>query len=284
VHDWGGQVIHDVTSIRFAEKAISAGVNGVICIGGGSGTVSHLALVPKVRSMFDGTIVLAGAVTTGAAVRAAEVLGTDLAYVGTRFIATHESLAAPDYKRMLVDGRSRELARRVPGQAGIDLTDLAKPRDPGDYSHLPPDVRPWLDIWSAGQGIQLINSILSVDEVVARLRDEYAEAGAVPVWPVEPPLPATKETPSMTTEQTTEATFEETTDSTSTTPTSSATKQRRVRSQRSATSPTSAPRLRRPSGTSRPATATTTGCTPTRSTARARAGVVRSRPRSWPRS
>jgi 8-oxo-dGTP pyrophosphatase MutT (NUDIX family) len=107
-----GPVFHDVTSLRFAEKAIAAGADGLTCIGAGggghSGTVSHLALIPKVRAIFDGTIVLAGAVSTGAAIRAAELLGADLAYLGTRFIATQESLAAPTYKELLVSQSSEE--------------------------------------------------------------------------------------------------------------------------------------------------------------------------------
>src|SRR5579863_2744297 len=106
VHDFGGKVFHDVTSLRFAEKAIAAGADGLTCIGAGggghSGTITHLAMIPKIRAMYDGAIVLAGAVSTGAVVRAAEVLGADLAYLGTRFIATQESDAPPAYKALLV--------------------------------------------------------------------------------------------------------------------------------------------------------------------------------------
>ena len=97
VHGWGGRIFHDVTSIRFAEKAIAAGVDGLIAIGAGggghSGVISHLVLVPQIRRIFGGTIVMAGAIADGAAIRAAEILGADLAYLGTRFIATRESLA-----------------------------------------------------------------------------------------------------------------------------------------------------------------------------------------------
>ncbi|MCT2582239.1 NAD(P)H-dependent flavin oxidoreductase [Actinophytocola gossypii] len=204
VHDWGGRIFHDVTSIRFAEKAIAAGVDGLICIGAGggghSGTISHLTLVPKVRAMFEGTVVLAGAVSTGAAVRAAEVLGADLVYVGTRFIATHEATAPTEYKRMLVEGRATDLSytgavTTVPAnwllpslrRADIDLTALAPPSGHGDHSHLPTDVRPWRDLWSAGQGIELIDDVPSVDELVARMSAEYAAAAAVPAWPVRTP-------------------------------------------------------------------------------------------------
>src|SRR5690606_9476221 len=107
VHDWGGAVLHDVVNLRFAEKAIRAGADGLNCIGAGggghSGTLSHLVLVPRVRAMFDGVVTMAGAIGTGAAIRAAEILGADLAYMGTRFIATRESAAPAAYKRMLVE-------------------------------------------------------------------------------------------------------------------------------------------------------------------------------------
>ncbi len=99
---------HDATTIRFAEKAAAAGVDGIVAIGAGggghAGTISHLAFIPQVRAMFDGTVVMAGAVTTGATIRAAEMLGADLAYIGTRFIATKESTAPDAYKAMLVEG------------------------------------------------------------------------------------------------------------------------------------------------------------------------------------
>jgi len=197
VHDWGGVVFHDVTSLRFAEKAIEAGADGLTCIGAGggghSGTVSHLALIPKVRAIFDGTIILAGAVSTGAAIRAAEVLGADLAYLGTRFIATQESLAAPAYKELLVSQTSADLRYTgaisgVPANwltesmrsLGLDPDHLPVPAGAMRHDHLPEGVRPWKNLWSAGQGIDLINDIPTVAELVRRLRQEYADACAVP--------------------------------------------------------------------------------------------------------
>jgi nitronate monooxygenase len=126
VHDWGGRLFHDVTSVRFAEKAIAAGVDGLTCIGAGggghSGTTSHLVLIPKIRSMFDGIIVMAGAVTNGATIRTAEILGADLSYLGTRFIATKESRARDEYKELLVSENSGGLmyTGRI---AGIDTVD-----------------------------------------------------------------------------------------------------------------------------------------------------------------
>lgn len=198
VHDWGGKVWHDVTSLRFAEKAIAAGVDGLTCIGAGggghSGTISHLALIPQVRSIFDGTIVLAGAVSTGAVIRAAEILGADLAYLGTRFIATQESDADPAYKDLLLSQTSADLlyTNKIAGvaanwmaesirQNGLDPKDLPEPLGQGmRHDHLPEDVRPWKTLWSAGQGIDLIHDVPTVADLVRRLRAEYVAACEAP--------------------------------------------------------------------------------------------------------
>lgn len=191
-HDLGMLVHHDVTTIEFAEKAIQAGVDGLNCIGSGggghSGAIAHLALIPRVRSMFSGTVSLAGAVSTGAAIRAAEVLGADLAFIGTRFAATAESGADPQQKEWIRSGTSRRLrySSKVNGvpaswmldsleSHGIDIDLLADPVVRG-HEHLPPGVRPWRDIWSAGHGIELIDDIPSVAQLSRRLREEYLEA------------------------------------------------------------------------------------------------------------
>ncbi|WP_439358545.1 NAD(P)H-dependent flavin oxidoreductase [Bradyrhizobium sp. DASA03007] len=197
-HDRGIKVFHDITSIPFAERAIAAGVDGLICIGAGggghSGTISHLALIRKVRSIFDGTIVMAGAISDGASIRAAEVLGADLAYLGTRFIATRESLAADDYKRMLVAQTSADLiyTEKVAGvaanwlveslrAAGLDPNVLPEPNGKGmRHDHLPDSAKPWKTLWSAGQGIDLIDDIPAVADLVARLKREYAQACQIP--------------------------------------------------------------------------------------------------------
>jgi nitronate monooxygenase len=197
VHDWGGKIFHDVTSLRFAAKAIAGGVDGLTCIGSGggghSGTLNALAFIPRVREMWDGTILLAGSVSTGAAIRAAEVLGADLAYLGTRFIATRESLAPEEYKALLVSTGSDDLiyTERVSGvpanwlksslrRVALDPDNLPLPIADRRYEHLPADVRPWRQIWSAGQGIDLIHDIPSVAELVVRLRREYVAACAAP--------------------------------------------------------------------------------------------------------
>jgi nitronate monooxygenase len=194
VHDFGGKVFHDITSLRFAEKAIAAGADGLNCIGAGggghSGTITHLALIPRLRAIYDGTLVMAGAVSTGAVIRAAEVLGADLAYLGTRFIATQEADAPEEYKQLLVSQTSTDLAYTgdiagVPAnwmvesmrRVGLDPENLPKPAGRGmRHDHLPEGVTPWKNLWSAGQGIDLIDDVPTVAELVRRLRAEYVAA------------------------------------------------------------------------------------------------------------
>lgn len=193
VHDWGGRLFHDVTSIRFAEKALAAGVDGLTCIaaggGGHSGVISPLALIPRIRAMFDGTIVLAGAIADGAAIRAAEVLGADLAYLGTRFIATRESGAAEAYKQMLVEADSTGLMYTgkiagVPANwlidsmraVGLDPVDLPEPLQKKGHDHLPAGVTPWRNLWSGGQGVELIDDVPTVAELIGSLRRQYISA------------------------------------------------------------------------------------------------------------
>lgn len=198
VHDWGGLVYHDVTSVRFAEKAMRAGADGLTCIGAGggghSGTISHLALVPQIRAMFDGTIILAGAVSNGAVIRAAEILGADLAYLGTRFIATQEADAPDEYKQLLVSETSADLmyTGRIAGvpanwmiesmrRVGLDPENLPVPAGKGmRHDHLPEHVKPWKNLWSAGQGVDLIHDIPTVAALVQRLRAEYVVACDAP--------------------------------------------------------------------------------------------------------
>jgi nitronate monooxygenase len=198
VHGFGGKVFHDVTSLRFAEKAIAAGADGLNCIGAGggghSGTISHLALIPRLRAIYDGTLVMAGAVSTGAVIRAAEVLGADLAYLGTRFIATQEADAPDEYKQLLVSQTSTDLSYTgdiagVPAnwmlesirRVGLDPDNLPKPLGRGmRHDHLPEGVTPWRNLWSAGQGIDLIDDIPTVAELVRRLRAEYVAACETP--------------------------------------------------------------------------------------------------------
>ncbi|PLK24401.1 nitronate monooxygenase family protein [Novosphingobium sp. TH158] len=196
VQEYGLLHFHDATSVRFAEKAAAAGVDGIVCIGAGggghAGTISHLAFVPLVRRMFGGIVVMAGAISTGAAIRAAEVLGADLAYVGTRMIATRESAAPDAYKAMLVAGSTTDViyTRGVNGlpaswlkasltEIGLDPDNLFIPEG-RSTEHLPAGKTPWRDIWSGGQGIALIDDVPTVAELVERLQHEYVAACGVP--------------------------------------------------------------------------------------------------------
>ena len=196
VQEYGMLHFHDATTIRFAEKAAAAGADGIVCIGAGggghAGTISHLAFIPQVRAMFAGTVVMAGAISTGGAIRAAEVLGADLAYLGTRMIATRESAAPEQYKAMLIAGGVTDViyTKGVNGmpaswlkaslrEAGLDPDNLFIPEQRGT-SHLPEGKTPWRNIWSGGQGIGLIHDIPQVAELVRRLQAEYVAACAVP--------------------------------------------------------------------------------------------------------
>jgi nitronate monooxygenase len=196
IHDAGLIHWHDATNLRFAEKAVAAGVDGIVAIGSGggghSGIISHLSFIPQVRAMFDGTVVMAGAVTTGATIRAAEVLGADLAYMGTRFIATKEAAAPDVYKQMIVEGGTPDViySSGVNGMnamwlkaslrsIGLDPDNLPILTKRGT-EHLPEGKKPWRDIWSAGQGIGLIKDLPTVAELVRRLQAEYVEACALP--------------------------------------------------------------------------------------------------------
>jgi nitronate monooxygenase len=196
VHEAGLQHWHDATSLRFAEKATAAGVDGIVAIGAGggghSGLISHLAFIPQIRAMFAGTLVMAGAVSTGATIRAAEILGADLAYMGTRFIATREAAAPEAYKAMIVEGSAADVIysngiNGLPAMwlkasiraIGMDPDNLPRLERRGT-DHLPDGVAPWRDIWSAGQGIGLIPDVPSVAELVRQLQAEYLAACAIP--------------------------------------------------------------------------------------------------------
>jgi nitronate monooxygenase len=197
VHAWGGVVFHDVISIRHARKALEAGVDGLILVcagaGGHAGALSPFALVSEVRRFYDGPIILSGAITRGEHILAAQALGADLAYMGTRFIATHEANAVEEYKRMIVDSSAQDVVytNLFSGVHGNYL------RGSIERSGLDPDALPvgdkntmgfgsggaahkkvWKDIWGAGQGVGNIDAIQSAAEVVAELRHDYAAARA----------------------------------------------------------------------------------------------------------
>ncbi|MNK04997.1 Nitronate monooxygenase [compost metagenome] len=190
VHSYGGLVFHDVIKKRHAEKAIEAGVDGIIAVangaGGHAGTANPFALVEEIRSFYNGTLILAGTITKGKDILAAQNMGADFAYMGTRFIATEESMAQSEYKNMLVashiddiiytDGISGVNANfLLPSieKSGIDLSEKKEE----DFSKLSAEHgKAWKDIWSAGQGTTGIEKIEPVAAVVDQLKKEYKAA------------------------------------------------------------------------------------------------------------
>ena len=192
IHQYGGVVFHDVTNVRHAEKALEAGVDGLILVcagaGGHAGTLSPLALVGEVRRFFDGPIILSGAITTGQGIAAAQALGADLAYMGTRFIATREANADARYKDMIVNCSAKDIIYSpffsgVHGNylkpsiaaAGLDPENLPT-ADKSAMNFGSTRVKAWRDIWGAGQGVGNIHDVLPVAELVARLKHEYQVA------------------------------------------------------------------------------------------------------------
>lgn len=192
VHSWGGKVFHDVTTLRHAEKAIEAGVDGLILVcsgaGGHAGTLSPFALLGEVRKIFDGPIALSGAISRGHDIAAARAMGADFAYIGTRFIASNEANADAAYKQMILDSAAKDVLYTpyfsgIPGNylkhsitaAGLD-PDALPDANPGNANFGSTRSKPWKDIWGAGQGVGNIDDILPVAEIVAQLRDEYQAA------------------------------------------------------------------------------------------------------------
>jgi nitronate monooxygenase len=194
--DAGCQVLADVASVRHAEKAVAAGVDGLVLLtagaGGQTGWVNPFAFVRAVRKFWDGIVVMAGGMADGHAVAAAQALGCDLAYMGTKFIATRESLAKDGYKQMLVKSRLDDvlLTRAFTGletnmlrpsiaAAGLDPDDLPArgaidiAKDINAAERERPDAKRWKDIWSAGHSVSGVSDVPSVAELVERTAAEY---------------------------------------------------------------------------------------------------------------
>lgn len=197
VQGWGGITLHDIINQRFARKAIEKGADGLIAVaagaGGHAGTTSPFALIGEIREWFDGPLALSGAIATGRAIRAAEDMGADFAYIGSPFIATSEAGAAERYKQMIVESGADDIVYSnvftgVHGNylapsiaaAGMDPGKLAEVEavqmDFGAGRDAKREARAWKDIWGAGQGIGAVRSVASAAEFVARLVQEYAAA------------------------------------------------------------------------------------------------------------
>lgn len=198
VHSYGGIVLHDVISLRHAEKALEAGVDGLILVaagaGGHAGGLSPFALVGEVRKIFSGPIVLSGSISNGSAVLAANAMGADFAYMGTRFIASQEAHATEAYKRAIVEANASDIVytdyftgilgnyiKKSIENAGLDPNHLPA-GDPGAFAKLSQEnkdggaSKAWKDIWGAGQGVGLIDNVPTVAQIVDTLEQEYRDA------------------------------------------------------------------------------------------------------------
>ncbi len=189
VHSYGGLVFHDVISRRHAEKAAEAGVDGIIAVcagaGGHAGTLSPFALIPEIRSFFAGTILLSGAMSNGAHIAAARMMGADLAYLGTRFLVTKESMVSEDQKRMTMEAKAGDIIY-TDAISGVNANFLrpsivAAGLDPANLvSHGPMDManeaKAWKNVWSAGQGVSAIDDIPAAADLCERLIAEYRAA------------------------------------------------------------------------------------------------------------
>lgn len=192
VHSYGGKVIADVNSVRYARKAAQKGVDGLalVCAGAGghTGEMSGFPFVSQVREFFDGTLVLAGGIGTGSAIRAAQVAGADYCYMGTSFIAAEESIATREYKEMLVQAEFEDLVlsdqltgakayylRQSLEKMGYDPDNMAAGTE-FDLSDSQNQIKAWRDIWSAGHGVGSVNAIAPAARIIETLKREYDDA------------------------------------------------------------------------------------------------------------
>jgi len=200
VHAYGGLVFSDVIHAYHARKAAAAGVDGIIAVasgaGGHAGTQNAFSLVREIREFWNGTLILGGAISDGYAVRAAEVLGADFAYMGTRFIATRESNAQEAYKQMLIDCSAGDVVYTdaISGtnanflwpsleKLGHRREELVQGVGKGKLKALTDEAKAWRDVWSAGHGVATIHDAPPVRELCDRLAAEYRAACAQPPSP-----------------------------------------------------------------------------------------------------
>jgi nitronate monooxygenase len=195
VHGWGGITLHDIIDDRFARKAIDKGADGLIAVaagaGGHAGRWSPFALIQEIRAWFDGPLILSGAIANGRAILAAQAMGADLAYIGSAFVATDEARASDDYKQAIVAGGAADIVNSslFTGISGNYLRGSisASGLDPDNLPSAGPEAmsfqsatgaKAWRDIWGSGQGIGAIDRVGPATDLIARLKNEYAEARA----------------------------------------------------------------------------------------------------------
>lgn len=191
VHSYGGLVFHDVINMRHAKKAISQGVDGIIAVcagaGGHAGTISPFALIKEIKDIFDGFVILSGSMSNGRDVLAAECIGADLAYMGTRFIATKEANAVDEYKDMIIDSDADDIVYSslftgIHGsylkgsiiKSGIDPENLELgDKNTMNFDSSESKAKAWKDIWGAGQGVGSMKDIPNVSDLVDEIEHDY---------------------------------------------------------------------------------------------------------------
>lgn len=198
-HGWGARVIHDVVSIKHAERALRAGVDGLMltCAGAGglTGSLTPFAFVPKLRSMYDGLILVAGGIANGAGIAGALALGGDIAVMGTRFIATPESGVDEGHRRMIAETNMDEIMvsdamNGIPAnwmrpsltRVGFDPDAMPPRLGPRMGALMPDGVKPWRDIWSAGHSVGLIDNVEPANSIVERLTQEFEATPQASAW------------------------------------------------------------------------------------------------------
>jgi nitronate monooxygenase len=194
IHGYGGIVLHDVISIRHAQKALEAGVDGLILVaagaGGHAGPLSPFALVGEVRKFFKGPIALSGAIATGDAILAAQAMGADFAYIGSRWLATKEAHVDDAYRQAIVESTAADVVytnlftgvhgnylKKSIVNAGLDPENLPQAdKSKMNFGSGGSGAKAWRDIWGAGQGVGLMDDVPSVAQMVDRLQTEYQAA------------------------------------------------------------------------------------------------------------
>jgi nitronate monooxygenase len=193
IHSYGGIVLHDIISIRHAHKALEAGVDGLILVasgaGGHAGGLSPFALVGEVRKFFDGPIALSGSIANGDAILAAQSMGADFAYIGSRWLATQEANTSEGYRQAIVESTAADVVytnlftgvhgnylKKSIVNAGLDPDNLPEADKTTMNFSSASGAKAWRDIWGAGQGVGLMEDVPAAADVVARLKHEYTAA------------------------------------------------------------------------------------------------------------
>lgn len=189
IHNYGGLIFHDVTNVHHAKKAINSGVDGLIAVcsgaGGHAGTLNPFGFVSEIREFFDGYLALAGAISKGSDIYAAQIMGADLAYMGTRFINCDESSASSDYKNMIISAYAEDIiytdaVSGIPANFMVESLKAAG-YDPAHQNQtgmntlkgFDSEAKAWKNIWSAGHGVGSIHDTVPIAEIIAILKDEY---------------------------------------------------------------------------------------------------------------